>query len=54
MSFVSALPIVLLGITGIVGLIISLVVIIVLVMLIGWFKDVLQLPLNIVKGKLRL
>jgi hypothetical protein len=49
MLLVSALPIITLAVTGIVGIIVALVAVVILVLLIGWFKEILMLPLDIVK-----
>ena len=50
---VNAIPIIALAIVGIVGIVGSLIAVVILVLLVTWFKDILMLPLDIVKNSMR-
>jgi hypothetical protein len=53
MLIVGALPIIVLAITSIVSIVLALVAVIIVIVLIAWFKDILMLPLDIVKHATR-
>jgi len=50
---VNSLPLILLAITGLVGIIGAVISIIVLVILVVWFRDILYIPLDLVKGAMK-
>ena len=53
MLLVGALPIVALAITSIVAIVTALIAVVIVVVLVKWFKDILMLPLDIVKGAIK-